>query len=273
MKRKLRNIVIWLVSVISLLVVLSPIVYIMKVNSFDNQIPMIDKNITEVVSNNTYVSNVKITGTGGNTNNGGGTETGEFNGTGDGKEVAKIGGWLAVYDGATVNGKGREIFVYDGAVPRPGNKSAKTFHSEERMTHINPYYGGTQQVITMANGNLINEENRTWCAFGPEVTNPGILKLNKSIGASDMFYGTYIDVVLKDETTKQLVYLPTVIGECKMHTWSTGIVQTSYSCQPGHTFVPGHADASIVEFIGKADMSIFSGYSIHSLIVYDGIGD
>lgn len=265
------KIAIWVVLVLVIVIAGAPLIYTLKSNSSGVIVPLVKKNIHEELSNNTYESDVTIIGSGGGNGELPGVETGEFTGTGNGKEVALLGGWLAIYDDSTVAGKGREIFVYDGAVKRPPGFTDSKFHSEERMSHINPWYKGSQQVITMANGNLINETNRTWVAYGPEVMNPGILKTGKTIGAGDMFYGTYVDVVLIKDGVKY--YMPTVIGECKMHTWDTGIVQTSISCQSPHEFVPGHVDGSIVEFIGKASLNgVFNGYRIYSLIVYDGIG-
>lgn len=135
-------------------------------------------------------------------------------------------------------------------------------------------------------GNVVDGEDRILIAVGPGVMNPGRDSMAKP-SASEMRYGTKIDVVLDSNGTKY--YLHCTVGECKAHTYPSWIIQTGYTVQNSAVgyVVPGKSDNTwtacdydnakaqaysnaVVEFCLIADNSTTncSNYSIVGFIVY-----
>ena len=110
-------------------------------------------------------------------------------------------------------------------------------------------------------------DGRDWVAVGPNVMNPNHQGTD-ACTASEMKYGTSIDIVLVD-TTGQEYYVPCVVGDCKAHTYPNGIYQTGDAFPNGINSHPQNKDYSIIEFCGKVSLEGLEQYKIKEIIVYD----
>lgn len=182
-----------------------------------------------------------------------------------------------------------------GPITHTGGKT--NWISFEGRTGVPNSYG-----LTINGGNLVYEDmdvntqtyrGRYMVAVGPSVIlgydnyyEKHIAKGFSSVGASEMQYGTYIDVVLLDksggETDGCLLYVPCVVACCKAHTYPYGFYQTSIAIGDGTVANMDmgrrvtHCDCSMVEFTvgpGAFGGNLASGmkddYELLELIVYD----
>lgn len=118
-------------------------------------------------------------------------------------------------------------------------------------------------------------QGRFMVAVGPAVMNPKYC--GTYINASDMYYGTFLDIVLVDTQGNEF-YIPCVVADCKMHTYPNGYYQTGKALCRNGVFedVPQCADYSFVEFTAgrlNADgtsrsAGLCSEYSLNRIIVY-----
>lgn len=182
-----------------------------------------------------------------------------------GRKVGEpINGWLQLYDGSSVENDGRIVAIPDEAV-------ANKWAMKENLEQINPYalkeIEGENDVIIGEYGELIDKEGRYWVAVGPKVMNENH-KADESCTASEMLYGTKMDVVVCDSKGNEY-YIPCIVGDCKNHTYPNGIYQTGYSFPNGEEYASDNVDDSIVEFCGKGPIVGLSDYSIEKIIVYD----
>ena len=141
----------------------------------------------------------------------------------------------------------------------------------EGQDDINPWasriIGDANHTHTDENGVLTDDEGRYWIAVGPKVMNPAHAD-NAECSATEMNYGTKIDVVLEDQNGNK-VYVYCVVGCCKAHTYPDGIHQTGNAFPNGTDPHPRNADDSVVEFVGEAPDWADDGYKIVEVIVYD----
>ncbi len=90
---------------------------------------------------------------------------------------------------------------------------------------------------------------RHMVALGPAVFLGSKYK-GQYVTASEMPYGTNIDVVLENKETGEKFYVPCVVVDIKAHTYPNGYYQTGKArlMSGGIENVPEHADYSVVEF-------------------------
>lgn len=180
--------------------------------------------------------------------------------TSGGGSSSTVNGWLYLKSKKSQSG-GRDVSMPSSCDP---NKWA--------MREGNPYngginpYAGRATVRTGNHGELIDGNGRYWIAVGPNVMNPSHSK-SKSITAEEMKYQSKIDIVLKDSSGKTH-YVYAIVGDCKAHTYPTGIVQTGNAFPNGTDSHPANADGSVVEFLGTQSISGLRNYSIEKMIVY-----
>lgn len=142
-----------------------------------------------------------------------------------------------------------------------------TWWSQEKCKNINPYAEiGDNEVNRSDTGVLTDKDGRYWVAVGPNVMNPDHTGSQKC-SASEMNYGTKVDIVLEDENGN-VSYMYCVVGECKAHTYPDGIHQTGDAFPNGTDSHPANADDSVVEFCGNAPEMI-NGLKVKEIIVYD----
>lgn len=181
-----------------------------------------------------------------------------------GKFGEPINGWLQLYTMMTVAEAGRIVSI-------PSEADTNKWAMREGLDTINPYalkeIEGTNEVFVGKNGELIDKNGRYWVAVGPCVMNPNH-NLNEKCSASEMKYGTCIDVVVKNDKGEQFV-IPCIVGDCKAHTYPNGIYQTGDAFPNGADSHPQNNDGSIIEFCGKASIKGLKQFSIVEIIVYD----
>lgn len=98
-----------------------------------------------------------------------------------------------------------------------------------------------------SHGNVVDANGRIVIAVGPGVMNPNGYKGGYVTGG-EMRYGTNLDVVL--EKGGQNYYLHCVVGDGKVHTYPSGIIQTGYYKTKDDRLgwvEPGHADSTWTE--------------------------
>lgn len=70
----------------------------------------------------------------------------------------------------------------------------------------------------------------------------------QAITAEEMKYQSKIDIVLKN-SSGTVYYVYAAVGDCKAHTYPTGIIQTGNAFPNGTDPQPENADGSVVEFM------------------------
>lgn len=211
-------------------------------------------------------------------NSGGGSVIVPDTSTGGGKAVATLSFGMKLYDGQTKKGDVRKLDkLPDGYKPH-----GWVAYEGDQGTHggvTNPCWdllkNKTCDKLSSGTG-YVNSEGRLYVAVGPALTQEGFKCSSSKNGiyASQVYQYQTFDVVLeKDGNT---YYLPCVSGDCKAHTWNTGIMQSGAHVNSGGDAsimggVPGSTDRSIVEFIGSGYGSYTSelnSYEIKNVIVY-----
>ena len=181
-----------------------------------------------------------------------------------GKFGEPINGWLQLYTMMTVAEVGRIVTI-------PSDANTSKWAMREGLDTINPYalkeIEGTNEVFVGEQGELTDKNGRYWVAVGPCVMNPNH-KMSEKCSASEMKYGTCIDVIVKNDKGEQFV-IPCIVGDCKAHTYPNGIYQTGDAFPNGEDSHPQNNDGSIIEFCGKASVKGFQQFSIVEIIVYD----
>lgn len=168
--------------------------------------------------------------------------------------------WLNLKTSRSQTG-GRTVLMPSGIT----RSNWASFEGSPYGTAINPY-APAATVKKGTKGELLDGNGRHWVAVGPKVMNPNHAN-NKAVTAAEMKYTTKIDVSLtKGGST---YYLYAVVGDCKAHTYPTGIVQTGNAFPNGTDPHPQNADGSVIEFMGAVLSDGMSDYSIDRIYVYD----
>ncbi len=191
----------------------------------------------------------------------------------------EVNDWLILYKNPTVSAYGRSVLKhpdannYDWGMPEElkGIKELKrgelTSNSKTEIQNA-----GGKVVVNMTSNNLYtDDEGRYWVAVGPNVMNPNH-NANDKITASEMQYGTKIDIVVLDELTNTQYYIPAVVGDVKGHSSPDGLYQTGVPFDKSKKIVQG--DGSTVEFMGyditNKSVNITNNYRLIEIIVYEG---
>jgi hypothetical protein len=201
-----------------------------------------------------------------------------------GAEIANMLNLAYAQCGSADNGNESVVFLDNGYLyGRPSGSDGRIVNTdsdlynpskwwaEEKQQDINKWakviIGDGNNTYRDENGVLTDDEGRYWIAVGPKVMNPAH-ENSAECSATEMNYGTKIDVVLEDENgNRQYVYC--VVGCCKAHTYPDGIHQTGNAFPNGTDRHPANADDSVVEFVGTAPEWVNDGYQIVEVIVYD----
>jgi hypothetical protein len=177
-----------------------------------------------------------------------------------------VNGWLHLYESPTVSSKGR-------IVEMPDDFPRDDWAAFEGRSVINPWAeymieqsGSKAIVIIGGKGEVTDDEGRYWVALGPNVMNPNH-KPGEKVTLEEMKYGSKVDVALRD-SSGNLYYVPTIVGDVKNHTYPNGIYQTGYAYPDGQEYVYSALKAPI-EFIGAVLEEELGNYEIDSIIVYD----
>jgi len=137
--------------------------------------------------------------------------------------------------------------------------------------------GKNLEIGPNSSGAYVNEGGRYWVAVGPEIATPGYN--NKYPGQQGTLseghfkYGTEVDVVLKHIQTGEIVYVQTIVGDVKGHTYPDGVFQTGdpypHSSNAGEDG-SDHRNGSYIEFIGSPQNQngSMSKYEVINIIVY-----
>lgn len=202
-------------------------------------------------------------------------------------ECITLDGWLCLYSEPTVAGEGRVVPRHPDADPlnwacpedlcRNNRSSIDTFpQSSAAKTEISKR-GGIMEAKLTSNNLYTNAEGRYWVAVGPNVINPDRPSVYGEIYASEMNYGTKIDIVVKDEQGN-IYYIPAVVGDAKAHSYPDGLYQTGIPFKAGENSYPEGA-GNTVEFIGydidaqdesgRSTINITNDYELVEIIVYD----
>lgn len=178
--------------------------------------------------------------------------------------IVMLNSWLQAYTSRTCDEEGRIVSMPDGIIPE---KWAMRENKDHINIHAERAINGSNEVIQGSNNELVDKEGRYWVAVGPNVMNPDHKGTDKCM-ADEMNYGTKIDAVVVDDLGNTY-YIPCIVGDCKGHTYPTGIYQTGEGYPNGDDKHPENADYSIIEFIGKVPLDNLTNYKIVEIIVYD----
>lgn len=189
-------------------------------------------------------------------------------GTGEGKAVEVIDNWLAIYDNTTVAGN---YYSIDPS-PLDGYIAGKWSMGEGNGYKGNPWAirTYTDQARNRPNGaseGLVDGQNRYWVAVGPKVTKQDF---NVNAGG-DVGYGKLFDLVVEDNNTHTVYYIPCKSGDAKVHTFPTGIIQTGRHIPDG-ALTPGTDDHSIVEWVGvtpSVAAALGQRFTLKQILVYE----
>ena len=170
-------------------------------------------------------------------------------GTG-GTQVATVGVSIPVYSDSTQIGgtfidvkpafESKGISNYNNWANYEYNS---TSNSWARSSNIKAVSGVHQDE----SGNVVDGDGRLVVAVGPGVMNPSRNAADYAT-ASEMRYGTKLDVVL--ESNGSYYYIRCTVGDCKAHTYPSGVIQTGYTvARDGRVgYVgPGKADSTWTE--------------------------
>lgn len=194
---------------------------------------------------------------------------------------------IGLYDGPTQNGSGVFVNV------RPSYDEYGASYKSWWVTCYNNTSSpgntlrGRADGTTVADGVMVDSSSRPLVAVGPAVMNHSrTYGSMQTPTASEMRYGSIIDVVLEDGSNTY--YMPAVVVDCKAHTYPTWIVQSGYAVKNNQLYytAPGHKDNyttpssydkslanayihACVEFTASDNnLSALSGYSVKGIIVY-----
>lgn len=170
-------------------------------------------------------------------------------GTGAGVLTKTHDGWLNLYNDNTVASNYYSVTTssLSNFIPSKwsmgegnsytGNSFAKGSYSDSSTVRPN---GATEGYV--------DGSGRYWVAVGPKVTNKDY-DLSVAATSSNVGYGKLFDLVIKEISTGTTYYIPCKSGDCKVHTYPTGIIQTGTKI-PGSETSPSHNDGSLVEWVG-----------------------
>ena len=199
--------------------------------------------------------------------------------------------WLKLYRTPTVPFPGRSVPKHKDADNYDwGMEEELNGKDEEWFITESPVYkeitgnGGTFSAVMTENNLYADAEGRYWVAVGPNVINPDhpTEKVNHSIPAEDMDYGTKLDIVVEDEN-QNIYYIPAVVGDAKEHSYPDGMYQTGEAFDTNRSKVFTQNKNS-VEFIGyniaqkvyedgieRSSVNITNNFKLKEIIVYDGV--
>ena len=196
----------------------------------------------------------------------------------DGEEIPVKNGWITLYTNPTVSGQGNVIMPhpdakkYDWGMPE---ELYKLLDEKQLPGQVTKEYEsiGEKPIINVTSNNLYTDgEGRYWVAVGPNVMNPEH-QSNEEIKAEEMKYGTKIDIVVRENNTEKVYYIPAVVGDVKANSAPDGLYQTGRGF-PGVEDSFKHNDGSTVEFLGwniKGNtVNLTNNYQILQIIVYEG---
>lgn len=217
------------------------------------------------------------------------------------EEFILIEGWLKLYKEKTMPGEGRfvpkhgDAKIWDWAMPEEldGNGKPEMAHSETWFQNESPVSedirkkGGNFVVNKTSNNLYVDGEERYWVAVGPNVVNPNhsLEKVEHNIYASEVFYGTKMDVLVEKENSDDRYYIRVVNGDAKEHSYPDGLYQTGIPFnknRPIQEIPKEHSDpkdplnptGNTVEFIGyhitEHSINITNNYRLIGIYVYDG---
>ena len=170
-------------------------------------------------------------------------------GSGDGVLVKTFSGWLNLYDDSTVAGNYYSIETSTLANYRPAKWSMGEGNGYTGNRYAKERY--TDQTVTRPNGaseGYVDGSGRYWVAVGPKVTNKDF-DLSVATTSDNAGYGKFFDLVVKDKSSGNTYYIPCKSGDCKVHTYPTGVIQTGTKI-PGTESAPSNNDGSLVEWVG-----------------------
>ena len=185
----------------------------------------------------------------------------------DGEVKNKIvNGWLNLYASPTVAAAPERIIDLEKdeqGDPRP--KPALWAATEPKspldyQPRADEIASQTQKPVVVNYGvynERIDENGRYWLAVGPKVIYENYLNNCPSNGAglpSDFNWNVKIDVVVQDNATGAIYYIPCVPGDIKAHTWDNGIYQTGLAYPNGGDPKLDNDDPSAVEFMAPKEI-------------------
>lgn len=208
------------------------------------------------------------------------TRNGSFVSTGSGKSTGiVINNRFELYDGPTV-ASNRARVVDVRKVLEADNRSLRKWAMGEGFPTAKSAFAN-KYAFTDEGGGIVKEEcnpvtqmyrGRHLAAFGPGVVMENYV--GQYVTLQDMKYGTYVDVVVLDDDGTEY-WIPCVVADAKVHTYSNGIYQTGIRRNQDGSFDDQslkHADDSVVEFCTQTSfIKGLSKYRIDRLVVY-GIG-
>lgn len=221
-----------------------------------------------------------------------------------------IDGWLRLYKEQTIPGEGRFVQKHkyaknwDWAMPEeldgsgnPENAHSETWFQNESPASKDIRGKGGNFIVNQTSNNLYTDgEGRYWVAVGPNVVNPShsLEKVDHDIYASEVFYGTKMDVEVEHQDTGERYYVRVVNGDAKEHSYRDGLYQTGdpfnknrpkqkIPKEHSDPFDPQNPTGNTVEFIGyhitektyedgddKSSINVTNNYRLIGIYVYDG---
>ena len=156
-------------------------------------------------------------------------------------EFELVDGWLKIYKEETIPSMGRfvpkhgDANTWDWAMPEElsAEQTEDWFQNESWASKDIKGKGGNFVVNKTSNNLYVDAEERYWVAVGPNVVNPSYIHESneKSVGASKVYYGTKMDVLVEEQHTGERYYIRIVNGDTKEHSAPEGLFQTGVPFQ------------------------------------------
>ena len=190
------------------------------------------------------------------------------NGTGSGGEVVDcIGNNILVYSDSSGTGG----FTVDARACY-GTKGLSNYNNWAAWMYKCTYGGWNSNSnirkcagVVDIDGTLFDTNGKVVIAVGPAVMNPARNCMQQAT-AGEMRYGTSVDVVLERDGTNY--YIHAVVGDCKAHTYPSGIIQTGYKVigdKVGYV-APGAPDSTWREM--AYDVTVAQSYKSNSVVEF-----
>jgi len=199
----------------------------------------------------------------------------------DSEYVKTVNDYFELYSSPTLTEEDISHTVHIGDIRRSHNTEMNWVSFECMEGKILNTYAITEGI-----GHMNEEEmdvhnqiyrGRYMVAMGPAVVLQDAYSKDRFVTASEVGYGTFIDVEIKDEEGN-LYYIPCVYADCKAHTWPNGYIQTGKALQSNGSidYAKAHVDWSSVEFGVdlydaegvRRDKGLCSTYELSRFIVY-----
>jgi len=203
-----------------------------------------------------------------------------------------IDGWLKLYKEKTIPEAGRYVPKhkkaknYDWAMPEDVSEhhTEEWFQNESWASKDIKEKGGSFVVNKTSNNLYIDGEGRYWVAVGPSVVNDDYIhgSKDKDVDASQVFYGTKMDVLVEEQDTEERYYIRIVNGDTKEHSAPEGLYQTGVPFNESRS-TDLESAGNTVEFMGyhiiqipdgkggeRSSVNITNNYRLIGIYVYDG---